>query len=194
MRALYPGRFQPFHLSHLKRVQEIIQRYPDHNFFIGVADWKGKKNKANFLSGDEASEIATISLRDGGIEGVQVLKVELRPDRSLVDCLGDAIQMHDIGSIFSGSSSTLEAARVISNHKELVIHNWDDNEKGVRSTDIRDWIIADDARWINEVTPSAAEFLRNPLYRKRLIALAEGIKRPWTLDGEVNSSRGERRY
>lgn len=181
MRALFPGRFQPFSLKHVALVQNIVINCPHLALTIGVADWKGEPNKDNFLTGREAAEIARLSLQDAGLTQVCVRTIPLGPtyslEQSLRNFFGD--ELPDV--LFSGSDKTLAAARkVAEGHDLVIIDTQDDDTSPPRSREIRMEIERGVSNWQTMVSPGAAKFLQQRKFKDRLEMLGEGIKRPWS--------------
>ena len=63
--ALYVGRFQPFHLGHLKVIQEILKVHPF--VVIGIGSAQGKNTKENPFSAAERIKMIELALAEAGI-------------------------------------------------------------------------------------------------------------------------------
>ena len=67
MKALFPGRFQPFHLGHLHAMKKILEKYDSVLIAIGSSD--ASRQRANPFSFDERKEMITGVLRKENILG-----------------------------------------------------------------------------------------------------------------------------
>lgn len=179
MRGLYPGRFQPFHMGHVRVVASILDLFPFVSLNIGVADWQGSLNKNLFLKGSEAKSVVDATLSDIGIN-LGVLQVPISPDESLETTIACFVTQQDIQIIFSGSDTTLKACyKLINQGLELTVVRIVDNEEGVRGTNLREMILEGSDRWRRYMTKSAVNVLESFNPRQRLIDLSDGMKRPW---------------
>lgn len=191
--GIYFGRFQPFHIEHLRRVGEIRQSYPNVRLNIGLADWQGERTKSNFLYTPEALMIARLSLHDAGYDEVEVFGVPLGAEIDLRSSISDFINEHNIKYVYSGSDRTLKVSRELAGDSGKIIIV-DLEEKGIRATDIRRSIREGTGSWKDSLTLSAAEYVNEmlPQLNHRLVFLPEGQKRPW-VDGELITYPGHER-
>lgn len=179
MRGLYPGRFQPFHIGHVRVVASILDLFPFVSLNIGVADWQGSLNKSLFLKGIEAKSVVDATLSDTGIS-LGVLQVPISPGESLETTIARFVKQQDIQIIFSGSDTTLEACgRLVREGLKLTVVRIIDKEEGIRGTNLRRMILEGSSEWRRYMTKSAANILESFNPRQRLIDLSDGIKRPW---------------
>lgn len=191
--GIFTGRFQPFSLSHLRVVRQILDAHPSISLTVGVADWKGESNKANFLSGEETAAITRLSLDHAGLTDVGVLKIPVGPEISLNSSLRRAILDHGFNVIFSGSPKTQRAVQ------SLYIPNLrletldDDDVSPPRSREIRSGIENGDIVWQSLVSEAVIPLLNNLELRARLSRLPDGEKRPWVVTGEGYGSNNRER-
>lgn len=179
MRGLYPGRFQPFHIGHVRVVTSILDLFPSASLNIGVADWQGPLNRNLFLNGSETERLVNATLSDIGIS-LGVLRVPILPDESLETTIDRFVRQQDIQIIFSGSDTTLEACgRLARRGLKLTVVRIVDKEEGIRGTNLRRMILEGSDDWRRYMTKSAANILESFNPRQRLIDLLDGRKRPW---------------
>lgn len=191
-KGIFTGRFQPFSLSHLRVVRQILAAHPSISLTVGVADWRGGANKANFLSGEEAGVITRLSLDHAGLTDVEVLRIPVGPEISLNSSLKRTIQENGFNVVFSGSPKTLKAVRSLY-LPELRVETLDDDDLSPpRSREIRSGIESGDMSWRPLVSEAVVSLLGDPLLKEKLKHLPDGEKRPWTVTGEGHHSKRER--
>lgn len=67
MRALFLGRFEPFHLGHLHAIKKILEKYDSVLIAIGSSD--SSRQRANPFSFEERKEMITEVLKKEGLAG-----------------------------------------------------------------------------------------------------------------------------
>ncbi|MCX7928580.1 MAG: adenylyltransferase/cytidyltransferase family protein [Patescibacteria group bacterium] len=186
MKGLYLGRFQPFHIGHLRVANNLLSLFPNIKIKIGVADWRGKPNRNLFLTGDESKRIAEAALADLEMD-MQVVTVPIIPGDSLEKTIADFVKKENIEAVFSGSSNTLEACNnLIGQGLHLILCRIIDNEgESIRGTNLREMILQGSQEWRKYMTSSSAEILDSYNPRQRLSDLSDGQKRPWISDVEA---------
>ena len=164
-RALFIGRFQPFHNGHLSALQEILQSYGEAVMVIGSAQ-ENLTEKNPLDTGERVSMIYAV-LKARKIESrVYVVPVPdtpesgLWPARVLSYC-------PKVDAVFTGNDYvdmlfSRQGLKVL--RQKLVA--------GVSATAVRAKISADDEGWANLVPSEVAEFLREKGLDERIRLLA----------------------
>ena len=70
-KAVFVGRFQPFHKGHLKIVKKMSRKFR----LIIVIGSTDKKNKENPFSAKARSSMIRAALSEAGIKGISILKM-----------------------------------------------------------------------------------------------------------------------
>lgn len=73
MKALFIGRFQPFHKGHLKVIKYILKRYD--NIIIGIGSSQYKNTKENPFSFNERKEMIEKTLENNDIENYKIIDI-----------------------------------------------------------------------------------------------------------------------
>lgn len=73
MKALFIGRFQPFHNGHLRVLQQLSSRYDD--IIIGIGSSQYHDTSDNPFSGMERKKMIAQSLHAAGIQNVQIVLI-----------------------------------------------------------------------------------------------------------------------
>jgi len=73
MKALFIGRFQPFHKGHLKVVQNIAKRYEE--IIIGIGSSQYKQTIDNPFSSDERKQMIKKTLESHGVENYSIVLI-----------------------------------------------------------------------------------------------------------------------
>jgi len=73
MKALFIGRFQPFHNGHLKVVEELSKQYSE--VIIGVGSSQYSNTIDNPFSSDERELMIKRSLKDKGIKNYKIISI-----------------------------------------------------------------------------------------------------------------------
>lgn len=73
MRALYVGRFQPFHLGHLSVVKQVVEK---HEVIILVGSAQVSHTMENPFTAGERVQMITETLKEEGISNVYVVPVD----------------------------------------------------------------------------------------------------------------------
>jgi nicotinamide-nucleotide adenylyltransferase len=73
MKALFIGRFQPFHNGHLKIVQNISKKYDE--IIIGIGSSQYENTLDNPFSYDERNEMIKESLENNGITNYKIILI-----------------------------------------------------------------------------------------------------------------------
>jgi len=75
MKALFIGRFQPFHKGHLNIIQDISKKYDE--VIIGLGSSQYANSLQNPFSSDERMQMIKLSLKEIGVKNY---RIELIPD------------------------------------------------------------------------------------------------------------------
>lgn len=120
---------------------------------------------------------------------VTVQGVPLGPELSLKDSVARFVEENNISIIFSGSDKTLEASRKLCLGSSTQVVDLNDQETGIRATDIRNSIQHGTALWRDRLTPSTVKYIESllPQLQHRLTFLPDGQKRPWVEGARVSS-------
>ena len=132
-RALFIGRFQPFHIAHLKDVNEILKSYDE--VLIGIGSSQEKNTFENPFSYNERKKMISKVLKGNKINNFRIYPVpDLYDDAKWIDCIKKNIPKFDIA--FSGNEWTLRCFRK---------HNFKVKKikliKEISSTKIREMIV-----------------------------------------------------
>lgn len=73
MKALFIGRFQPFHKGHLKVVQNISEKYDE--IIIGIGSSQYKETIDNPFSSDERKQMIKKTLESHGVENYSIVLI-----------------------------------------------------------------------------------------------------------------------
>lgn len=176
--GIYPGRFQIFAHHHRQVVKKICLDYGLDILYVLVADWP-VRTRENPLTGSEAVECASLSLANlGRATEVLVRPFLLSPSGAFDEQFRMGIVNFKPNVVFSGSASTLTAARLCAGDLGLTVVEL--VERGAcHSTQIRQWIESGNQDWRGWVEPEAVDFIESLNLPQRLRSLGEGDKRPW---------------
>ena len=73
MKALFIGRFQPFHKGHLKVVENIAGKYEE--IIIGMGSSQYKETIDNPFSSDERNQMITDSLQESNVNNYRIVLI-----------------------------------------------------------------------------------------------------------------------
>lgn len=73
MKALFIGRFQPFHNGHLKVLQQIHNNYEE--IIIGIGSSQYKNTQKNPFSFEERKTMITRTLHQAGITNIKIIAI-----------------------------------------------------------------------------------------------------------------------
>jgi nicotinamide mononucleotide adenylyltransferase len=180
-RALYPGRFQPFHSGHAAIVchfwESIWAEGKSPSMMIGVVNNR-KRSINNPFKGEEACRIVELSLADLDLTAYAKMElIDLPPDRRYIGkWIRESVEKHKIQILLTGNSEMADIARGVDGL--LVFNPVDGSISKVRSSHIR-WKIAEGKKdWRVLLTVSAGEYISNlPLNWNEL---PEARKRSWS--------------
>lgn len=159
-RALFIGRFQPFHNAHLQVVRNILKEFDE--IIIGIGSSQEKNTLENPFSYNERKQMISKTLKNFKIFNFKIFPIpDLYNDKKWVDYIINNFPKFDVA--YSGNEWTIKCFKKhkIKVKKIKLI-------KGINSTTIRKLII-ENKRWENLVPVQIAESIRK-------IKVAERIK------------------
>lgn len=183
-KGIFTGRFQPFFGKHHGIVDSILKTHPYLDLTIGVADWQGAQTRENFLTGQEAVQVAALTLADHGLE-IPVIPIPVFPNQGLQKGLKHVIDEGGFTSLFSGSGKTLAAASGLVGH---IVQLPDDDLSGPRARHIREALMQGTNDWQRYLTPRVVDFFTQQDIATRIHYLPEGEKRPWAIKVETDAT------
>lgn len=161
-RALFIGRFQPFHNAHLKDIKDIIKEADE--IIIAIGSSNEKNTLENPFSYNERKQMISLVLRKNKIKNFRIYPVpDLYNDRRWVDYIKKNIPKCDF--VYSGNPWTLRCFRKHdSKTKKIRLI------KGMSSSIIRDRIVKKE-KWQNLVPKEIIGY----------ILKIKGVERIWRI-------------
>lgn len=157
MRALYIGRFQPFHLGHLSVIQKAIQEVD--KLIIGIGSAEMNYLPDNPFTGSERYQMVEKTMES---ENITTDKYTIIPIRNIhnyalwVDHL--SLYLPPFKAVYTGSP-------IVKQLLKKSMHNYEirDIEKTIEtsSTIVRDNILNNDDSWQTQVPQVVAEFIKS---------------------------------
>ncbi len=71
MRALFIGRFQPFHAGHLAVLETIRQRHPHHSVLLGIGSAQASYTWENPFTAGERAEMIGAAISAAGLDRIE---------------------------------------------------------------------------------------------------------------------------
>jgi len=153
MKALFIGRFQPFHKGHLQIIQNVSKKYDE--IIIGLGSSQYTNSFQNPFSSDERQEMIKRSLKQIGIKNY---RIELIPD------------IHDLARWASYVTSIIPDFDVVITNSPLTKRLFEEKGYKIEETAIFDRMrysgkeirrrMAEDEPWIDLVPASVVEIIR----------------------------------
>jgi len=104
-KALFIGRFQPFHNAHLSDVKEAVN--DNYEVIIGIGSSQKSNTKLNPFSYEERKEMIQDTLKDNYIEDYKIIAVpDINDDRKWVEHVKKIIPCFKI--VYTGNNHTEE--------------------------------------------------------------------------------------
>jgi len=157
-RALYVGRFQPFHIGHLYAVKYILERAEE--IVIAVGSSQFSNTIRNPLSVDERYEMIIRALRQEGIPLRKVFLVNIPDTESPEEDWGlivlDRVPRIDVA--YSNDPETIKDLTSVG-VKVLPIPFYERDR--FSATNIRELILEGNNAWKSLVPPAVFEFLKS---------------------------------
>ncbi len=149
-RALFIGRFQPFHNAHLIDIKKIIKEVD--GVIIGIGSTQEKHTLENPFSYNERKQMISLILKNNKIKDYKIYPlIDLHNDKKWVEYIKKKLPKFDI--IYSGNSWTLRCfTRFGCNVKKIKLI------KGISSTIIRNRMI-ENKNWQGLVPKEIAEYI-----------------------------------
>ncbi len=150
-RAIFIGRFQPFHNAHLKDVKDILKKFDE--IIIGIGSSQEKNTSENPFSCNERKKMISTALKNNKIKNFRIYPVpDLFDDVKWINYIKTKLPKFDI--LYSGNEWTLRCFRKhnIKVKKIKLI-------RGINSTKIRG-MMAKDENWEKIVPEEVAESIK----------------------------------
>jgi nicotinamide-nucleotide adenylyltransferase len=151
-RALFIGRFQPFHNGHLHVAKSLSKKYDD--VVIGIGSSQEKNTKNNPFSYNERKAMITKTLKNNKIKNFKIYPIpDLYDDYKWTSYIIKKLPKFD--AVYSGNNWTLRCLRKhkIKCRKVKLI-------KGINSTRIRA-MIKNNKKWEKFVPEAVVEHIKN---------------------------------
>ncbi len=150
-RALFIGRFQPFHQGHLIDIKNILKEYDE--VLIAIGSSNERRTKENPFSYNERRSMIKAMLEKNKIKNYRIYpSPDLYNDKKWVDDIRKRLPVFDI--VFSGNPWTLRCFR---KHKYKVKRI--KLIKGINSTKIREMMIKNQ-NWQKLVPKEVFDYIR----------------------------------
>ena len=163
LRALFIGRFQPFHTAHLLDVKKILEDADE--IIIAIGSSQEKNTLENPFSYAERREMIQESLRRDKIKNYRIFPVpDAYDDKKWISYMNENLPVY--GIVYSGNPWTLRCFR-----------KWDSKVKkiklikGISSTQIRKMIICGE-KWQDMVPHEVARFIHKIRGTERIKKIA----------------------
>ena len=149
-RALFIGRFQPFHKGHLQVVKDISKKYDD--VIIGIGSSQEKFTKENPFSYSARKIMISNTLKNNKIKNIKIYPIpDLYNDKKWVDYVRNNLPKFD--AVYTGNKWTYECFKKF-NFKVKKIRL----VRGINSTIIRERM-ANGKPWKNLVPKEIYAFI-----------------------------------
>lgn len=150
-RALFIGRFQPFHIGHLLDIKDILKEVDE--IVIGIGSSQEKYTLENPFSYSERKEMITKTLRNNKIKNFKICQIpDLHDDKKWVDYIKKNTPKFDF--VFSGNFWTLRCFKKNDlKIKKIKLIN------GISSTIIRNKMISG-KNWQSLVPKEVADYIK----------------------------------
>lgn len=104
-RALFIGRFQPFHNAHLVDVKNILKKADE--IIIAIGSSQEKNTKENPFSYNERKDMISKTLNNNKIRNFKIYPVpDLYNDRKWIDYIKNSLPKYDV--VYSGNPWTIK--------------------------------------------------------------------------------------
>ncbi len=150
-RALFIGRFQPFHNAHLVDVKKILKEADE--VIIAIGSSQEKNTLENPFSYNERKRMIELTLKNHKIKNFKIYPVpDLYNDKKWVDYIKNKLPRYDF--VYSGNQWTLKCFKKFdSKVKKIRLI------RGVSSTIIRDRILKN-KNWKSLVPKEVADYIK----------------------------------
>ena len=167
-RALFVGRFQPFHLGHMWMIEKALKQAKE--LIIAVGSAEDNHQKENPFTASERAEMILEALLEKGISRDRFFLMPVRNINNYdlwVKHLENLLPMFE--AIFTGSGVVQNLFSTYSCKYQVVFFSETDKELDISATSIREAILAGDIkRWEKMVPPAVSSFLRRIDAERRL--------------------------
>ena len=150
-RALFIGRFQPFHNAHLIDVKKVLKEIDE--VIIAIGSSQEKNTLENPFSYNERKQMIINTLKSDKIQNYKIYPVpDLYNDKKWIDYIKKKLPSYDF--IYSGNPWTLKCFKKFdSKVKKIKLI------KGISSTIIRNKIVKD-KNWQSLVPKEIADYIK----------------------------------
>ncbi len=157
-RGLFVGRFQPFHLGHLKDIKKALEEVDE--LAIGIGSSNEENTKQNPFSAEERAEMISAALKKQGIKNYRIFNIpDFHDDKKWIEHIEENLPKWSIAYTGNEWTERCFRARGHAIKKVKIIED-------ISSTIIRDRII-NNKDWQSLVPKEIADF----------ISKAKGIER-----------------
>ena len=166
-RALFIGRFQPFHKGHLHVAKSLSKKYDE--FVIGIGSSQEKNTKENPFSYNERKVMISETLKNNKIKNFKIYPIpDLYDDFKWTDYIVKKIPKFN--TAYSGNEWTIKCLKKhkIKAQKIRLI-------KGINSTNIRKFM-AENKNWRKFVSVEIANYIKRIKGVERVKSLAKAAK------------------
>ena len=161
MKALFIGRFQPFHKGHLKVIQDISKKYDE--IIIGIGSSQYANTMENPFTAAEREEMIKKSLKEIGVKNYKIFFIpDIHNPSKWVDHVTSIIPSFDV--VVSNNTFTLT---LFSEKGFKVIKTPLYNKKMYSGKEIRKRMINDE-KWVDLVPTPVANIIKDIDGVKRL--------------------------
>ena len=149
-RALFIGRFQPFHNAHLLDIKKILKEADE--IIIAIGSSRENNTKENPFSYNERKKMIEKVFKSNKIKSYKIYPVpDLYNDKKWVECIKNNLPKYDF--VYSGNQWTLKCFKKFdSKVKKLKL------VRGISSTKIREMIVKN-KNWKKLVPKEIADYI-----------------------------------
>jgi len=159
-KALFVGRFQPFHLGHLKAIEEILER--NREVVIAIGSAQEGRTPENPFTLEERKRMIENSLKEAGIKNYRIISVkDFNNDEKWA---GYIKEMAKFDVVYTMNLWTERCFEKIGVHVKK--HDLYDKDR-YSGTEIRNRIL-EDREWRELVPRSVAKFIRSVKGEERI--------------------------
>jgi len=152
-RALFVGRFQPFHLGHMKAIKEILEG--NREIVIAIGSAQEGRTPENPFTLEERKQMIEKSLKEANIKNYKILSVkDFNNDEKWAGSIRDLAKFNVVYTMNLWTERCFEKIGI-----PVKRHRLYENDR-YSGTEIRKRIL-EDKEWRNLVPVSVAKFIRS---------------------------------